>query len=169
LTLSGLILKACMDFPDLPAISYADETISYCTLSHKVATYVEYLASLQLKKHEPLGVFLDNTPELVVAILAAAALAHPYVPIDPTYPEERIQYISEHAEIRYVLTASYLKTDIFTQKIKLLLVDEVIDHPLTSNSKIRQHPAPEDLLLYYLYFRFYRQPERSDATQSRCR
>ncbi len=152
LTLSSLFQKTCRDFPDLTAISFGETSISYATLAQKVAVCTDHLAALNLESKEPLGIFLDNTPELVIATLAAAALGHPYVPIDPTYPKERIRYINEHAEIRYVLTASDLETNIFAAESKLVFVDEVFENYVAGTGVERDltPPTPDDLL-YIIY------------------
>ncbi len=152
LTLSNLFQETCLEFPDLTAISFADTSISYAALAQKVAVCAGHLATLKLEPEEPIGIFFDNTPELVIAILAAAALRHPYIPIDPTYPKERILYIIEHAEIRYLLTAAGLETDIFSSDSKLVFIDEVLGNSI-SGGKIEieaQVPTPDDLL-YIIY------------------
>lgn len=152
LTLSGLFQKTCRDFPGLTAISFADSSITYAGLAQKVAACADYLVTLNLEPKEALGIFLDNTPELVIAILAAASLGHPYIPIDPTYPRERIRYINEHAEIRYLLTASDLETDIFAVGSKLIFVDQVLEN-YAYRSGVEREPTPPtpDDLLYIIY------------------
>lgn len=149
LTLSGLFRKSCSDFPELPAISFAKEVISYGDLAQKVDICIAHLSTIGLENREPVGIFLDNTPELIIAILAAASLGHPYVPLDPTYPKERIRYINEHAEIRYVLTSADLEIDVFPSTSKLIFVDEVLSSTLCK-SEIKNEPTPEDLL-YIIY------------------
>ncbi len=54
------------------------------------------------------GVCLERTPELVVALLAVLKAGGAYVPLDPAYPQERLGYMIEDAGVRWVLTATPL-------------------------------------------------------------
>lgn len=149
LTLSALIRNSCRNFSELPAISFAEEVMSYGVLAEKIEHCAAYLSTLGLEKGEPLGIFLDNTPELIIAILAAASLGHPYVPLDPSYPRERIRYIHKHAEIHHVLITKDLELDVFPPESNLIFVDEILLLP-PSHTIIEKEPTPDDLL-YIIY------------------
>jgi len=148
-TLYGLVKEACQNFPALPAISFRDQIITYKALRKNVESCIQHLLSLNLEHQEPVGIFLDNTPELVVAILAAAALGHPYVPLDPTYPEARNLYIKNHAGIRHILTTSDLQSDVFNEQNSLVFIDKIEALPPSSPCTFCE-PVAEDLL-YIIY------------------
>jgi len=149
LTLHGLFQETCRKVPDLPAISFGDQSITYRALEIKTGLCIQHLLSFNLEQGEPVGIFLDSTPELIIAILAAAALGHPYVPLDPTYPEARNQYITNHAGIRTILTTSGLQADVFNEQSTLVLIDKI--EPLSPSSPSTFcEPVPDDLL-YIIY------------------
>jgi len=150
LSLYALVHKACKDFPDLPAISFADREITYSQLEQMVSHCMSCLNGLELDEHEALGVYIDNTPELIIAILAASALGHPYVPLDPAYPEARIKYITDHASIRYVLTTSDLQAGVFEKNTDLVYIDKLLDKELTAENFSASEVSADDLL-YIIY------------------
>jgi amino acid adenylation domain-containing protein len=149
LTLYGLFQETCRNSPDLPAISFGSQTMTYKALETKTESCIGYLLSLNLERREPVGIFLDSTPELIIAILAASALGHPYVPLDPTYPEARNQYIQGHAGIRTILTTSDIQTDVFTEQSALVFIDKIEKLPASPPCTFCE-PMPEDLL-YIIY------------------
>lgn len=149
LTLYRLFEETCHNYPTLTAISFRDQSITYKSLVEKVGRCIQHLQNLNLKHQEPVGIFLDHTPELIVAILAAAALGHPYVPLDPTYPKARNQYIQDHAGIHTLLTTSDLQSDVFNEQSALVFVDKIETLP-ASPLRSLSAPAPEDLL-YIIY------------------
>lgn len=149
LTLYGLFQETCRSVPELPAIAFDDETITYAELDEKVGRCIHHLLGLNLEPQEPVGIFLDSTPELIIAILAAAALGHPYIPLDPAYPEARNRYIQAHAAIRSILTTSGLQANIFGEEIALVDIDKI--NPLPPLAPLT-FPRPEpETLLYIMY------------------
>ncbi len=150
LTLFGLFQKSCNVYRDLPALSFAGEELTYEELKVKVTRCAAFLASTDLQQKEPVGIYLDNTPELIIAILAAASLGHPYVPLDPGYPQERIRYISEHAGIRHVLTATELKDDPFFTVSSPIFVDAIVASDSSYDATFVNKNNPDDLL-YIIY------------------
>ena len=149
-TLYSLFLKSCADFGNLPSISFEDRSVSYSELRNQVAVCMHGLAGLSLEDREPLGIYMDSTPEMVVAILAASALAHPYVPLDPAYPEERTRHIINHAGIRNVLTTSALGKWGLEKHTMPVFVDELIERPQDNALACFDRATPEDLL-YIIY------------------
>ena len=73
---------------------------------------------------------MDHCPEMVIAKLALAALGIPYIPLDPTYPSKRINYILENADTNYVLTNSHESVVYLGENTQIVFINQVI-----SNSK----------------------------------
>ncbi|MCP4044606.1 MAG: amino acid adenylation domain-containing protein [Gammaproteobacteria bacterium] len=149
-SLYALVHQACRQFPHHQAISFEDRNITYAELEKMVHCCMDHLATLGLAEHEPLGVYLDNTPELIVAILAAAALAHPYVPLDPAYPKSRNEYIAGHAGLKCVLTCTGLIADIPAGVVTPVAVNEVLMAGSPKKEVIDSRVTGQDLI-YIMY------------------
>ncbi|KAA6459459.1 amino acid adenylation domain-containing protein [Bacillus cereus] len=74
------------------------------------------------------GIFLDNSLDMVIALLATLKAGCAYVPIDPTYPEERIQYILQDSGVKTILTESDFVLKLPEGAVNVLLVGEIMNN-----------------------------------------
>ncbi|CAM4111929.1 non-ribosomal peptide synthetase [Pseudoalteromonas byunsanensis] len=98
-----LIAQQAQRNPDAIACRFQNESLSYSQLEGKA----NGLAKLLIEKTDhqaPVGIYAERSLELVVAIVACLKAGCPYVPIDPTQPDERVATIIETAAIELVLT-----------------------------------------------------------------
>lgn len=117
--------------PDHPAHVSDGRILSYRDLDLYSDTLAAHLSTLLPDNHTPVVVVGHKEPEMLVAFLAAVKSGHPYIPIDISTPQPRIEKIIESSQAAVCLTAS---------KVKELLA--VINGPVLPRSfrKI----APED-------------------------
>ncbi|MDG3044591.1 AMP-binding protein [Bacillus sp. B6(2022)] len=54
--------------------------------------------------HEPVGLLIDRSPEMILGVLAIVKAGGAYVPIDPEYPDARIDYMLRDTGIQLLLT-----------------------------------------------------------------
>ncbi|MGB5686396.1 MAG: amino acid adenylation domain-containing protein, partial [Candidatus Electrothrix sp.] len=98
------------------ALIFADSKLSYQDVNKQANLLAHHLLSLEQSGDttaSPLvAILLDRSPEMVIAVLAALKSGRAYVPIDPNYPPERIQRIVESSNAAFLLTRSYLLTDL---------------------------------------------------------
>ncbi|HEV2734215.1 MAG TPA: condensation domain-containing protein, partial [Longimicrobiaceae bacterium] len=94
--------------PDAPAVSFRGETGSYAELDARSARLASHLRRLGVGPETRVGVCLERTPELVVALLAVLKAGGAYVPLDPAYPRERLGYMQEDARVSLALTSTRL-------------------------------------------------------------
>lgn len=68
------------------------------------------LISLGLQPGQAAGVMADKSPELYVAMLACHKAAAAYLPMDPSYPIDRLQYMVQDSGIKILLTQQHLQS-----------------------------------------------------------
>ena len=84
---------------------------TYETLNQKANQLAHYLRENGVETESRVAVFVDNSPLLVMSILACLKAGACYVPIDANMPEGRAQYILKDADVKWVLThSSIMKT-----------------------------------------------------------
>ena len=149
LTLFNLFEAACEKHKDLPAVNYYDKVLTYKQVMDKIALTVEHLKTLNLNKEHPVAIYMDHTPEMIVAMLAMAASGVPYIPIDPTYPKARKEYIIQHAGTNCVLTTSDQSTSFLNDDIRIVFIDETLKEEVQVNN-IKSTVDKNDLL-YLIY------------------
>jgi amino acid adenylation domain-containing protein len=90
--------------PDAVALVYGSRRLTYQELNRKANKVAHHLRQRGVKANALVGVCLERSPELIVALLAVWKAGGAYVPIDPTYPKERIAFMIDDAQPLVVLT-----------------------------------------------------------------
>src|SRR5258708_4395830 len=90
--------------PDADAVVSAEDRISYGELNGRANQLARHLRKKGVKRETLVGVVMERSPEMLVALLGVLKAGGAYVPVDPAYPEERIRYMLEDAAAGVVLT-----------------------------------------------------------------
>ena len=90
--------------PDAPAIWFAGEALSYAHLNRAANRLAHHLRALGVGPEVLVGICMERSTELIVAILGVLKSGGAYVPLDPAYPEERIAFIIQDTGMAVVLT-----------------------------------------------------------------
>ncbi len=108
--------------PHAVAITFADEHLTYQQLNARVNQLAHYLQSLGVKPETKVGLCVERSLEMIVGILGILKAGGAYVPLDPNYPQERLAFILEDANITIVVTQKQLieKLPTFTGSIVCL-------------------------------------------------
>lgn len=93
--------------PDRPAVTCGKTSLTYRELNEHANRLAHHLGSLDVGEGSVVGVCLDRSPELMVGILAILKAGAAYVPLDTTYPAERLHLmISQLTEMRLILISA---------------------------------------------------------------
>lgn len=95
--------------PDAIALSDAQQHLSYRDLAQKSEQLATYLVSQGVAEGSRVAILMERSLDLVVAMLAIARAGATYLPLDPSYPEERVRYMLEDSQCRWVLTQAALE------------------------------------------------------------
>jgi amino acid adenylation domain-containing protein len=90
--------------PHAVAIVSGQEQVSYAELNVRANRLAHYLRSLGVGPEITVGLCLERSPEMVVALLGILKAGGAYVPLDPQYPRERLAFMLEDARVRVLIT-----------------------------------------------------------------
>lgn len=94
--------------PDSIAIVFEDKELTYHELNAAANRLAHYLKETgHLQPGDLAGIIMDRSEKLIIAILGVLKSGAAYVPIEPAYPEERLQYILDDTKAKIILTAAY--------------------------------------------------------------
>lgn len=122
-----LFVEQVKQTPEATAIKHRFETLSYKELNTKVNQLSSYLVSKGVQPGQFIGIHLEKSTEFFISILSILKTGAAYVPIDPVYPEARINYIIEDSNLNLLITDTKLVKDV-SLKIevnKRVLIDKV--------------------------------------------
>jgi non-ribosomal peptide synthetase component F len=94
--------------PDSIAIVSAEASLTYRELDSRANQLARRLKALGVAPEVSVGVCMERSPELVVAILALLKADGAYVPLDPAQPKERLSFILNDAQPAVVLAQKQL-------------------------------------------------------------
>ncbi len=104
LSVHGLFEKQVKKTPDSAAIVFEGQELTFGELDYKANQLANYLQKLGVKSGVMVGLFVDRSLDMVVALLGILKSGGTYVPMDPTYPQERLRYILDDARVSVVVT-----------------------------------------------------------------
>jgi amino acid adenylation domain-containing protein len=94
--------------PYRTALSFRGRHLSYSELDERAERLARRLRRRGVGPETTVGVLLERTPELVVALLAVWKAGGAYLPLDPTHPRHRLSFVISNAEPRLVITEGQL-------------------------------------------------------------
>ncbi|WP_074048659.1 non-ribosomal peptide synthetase [Paenibacillus ihumii] len=105
-TINGLFGEQARRTPDRIAVVHGAESLTYQQLDEAANRLAREILAQGAKRESIVGILLDRSADMIIAILAALKAGTTYLPIDPAYPAERIQYMLEDSGAELLLAAS---------------------------------------------------------------
>jgi len=98
--------------PDAVAVVFVEQTLTYQELNCKANQLAHYLQTLGIGSETVVGVCLERSPHLIIALLAILKVGGAYLPLDPAYPPERLALMVENAQLQAILTQADLSENL---------------------------------------------------------
>jgi len=103
--------------PDAPALIFQHKTITYRELNARANRLARTLRADGVAPDDIVVLIADRSPDLLIGLLAVLKAGAAYLAIDPTFPEERKQFMLEDSGCRYLLLQKALQGDIDAERI----------------------------------------------------
>ena len=96
----GMIDKHGIENGDKAALRYRDTALTYRELREKSDALASYIIDMLGRDKTPVVVYGHKQNEMIICILACTKSGHPYIPIDTSFPEERVREIVESSRAK---------------------------------------------------------------------
>lgn len=90
--------------PEHIALIYAQEHLTYRQLNQRANQLAHWLQSQDITTGKCVGICVERSSDWIIAVLAILKTGATYVPLDPSYPDTRLMYMLEDANIKLLLT-----------------------------------------------------------------
>jgi amino acid adenylation domain-containing protein len=137
--------------PDATAVLFEGETLSYRELNIRANQLAYYLRDLGVGPDILVGVYLERSLEMVVALLGVLKAGGAYVPLDPSYPKERLGFMLEDAGIGILLTQHKLTADLPSRGIKTICLDSQREVIFRGDQENPENITDTENLAYVIY------------------
>lgn len=137
--------------PDNIALVFEDKEFTYKKLNEEANKLAHHLVSLGIKNNDIIGIMVHRSPEMIIGLLAILKVGACYLPIDPEYPTDRINYILQDSNAKTLLVhTSTLNTlsDNTLLKINIDLNANIYENDNKHN--LKKHISPNSLI-YMIY------------------
>ncbi|HDY86194.1 MAG TPA: amino acid adenylation domain-containing protein [Methylophaga aminisulfidivorans] len=99
--------------PDNVAVAFENQTLTYQQLNEKANQLAHYLKdNHDIKPDVLVGLCIERSLEMVIGILGILKAGAAYVPLDPSYPKDRLDYMLDDAALQLVLSHSTVQASL---------------------------------------------------------
>lgn len=127
-TISQLFEEQVEKTPDNIAVVFEDQKLTYKELNEKANSLAYYLRENSIGRNDIVGIMVNRSLEMIISILAVLKAGGTYIPIDPEYPKDRIEYMLSNSSAKIVLTKTVLMDNIdFNNKLDVSLSNKLYE------------------------------------------
>ncbi|MDT5295919.1 MAG: hypothetical protein QOJ76_2799, partial [Acidobacteriota bacterium] len=137
--------------PDALAVIHHDDRLTYAELKARANRLAHHLLSLGVGSEVVVAVVMERSVEMLVAVLAVWKAGGAYLPLDPSYPQERLAFMIDDAQARVVLTQQHLLGSLPGHAAQLLCVDADQELFLQQSRENPTHLTTPGHMAYVIY------------------
>ena len=137
--------------PEAVALEYEKQEMSYAELNRRANQLGHYLRKHGVGPEVRVGICLDRSFEMVVGLLGILKAGGAYLPLDPTYPPERLAYVLQDAQVPVLLTQERLHSQFAQYASKVVALDEQWAAISGENDTNPENNTTLDNLVYVIY------------------
>ncbi|WP_179376319.1 non-ribosomal peptide synthetase [Winogradskyella wichelsiae] len=150
LPLHELLAIQAQKLPKKQAIKFLNTEITYQTLEQQVNQLAHSLKTNGINKGDFVGVCLPRSIELVVTLLAIMECGAAYLPLDPNYPNDRLNFMINDSEAKVLITAKAFSSKLDTKASTLIIEKLFSELPQFSKEALNVEVYQDDIA-YLLY------------------
>ena len=137
--------------PDAVAVVFVEQELTYWELNCRANKLAHYLQELGVKPGTLVGISVERSLEMIVGLLGILKAGGTYVPLDPTYPSERISYMLENSQVPILLTQNYLKPTLPEYSGRAIALDSDWEVIATESEENPVSGVTPENLIYVIY------------------
>jgi amino acid adenylation domain-containing protein len=136
--------------PDAAGLIFGDAQVSYGELNRSANRLARKLRALGAKRGKRVGICLERSPEMVIAVLAVLKSGAAYVPLDPAYPGARLAMMLIDADPVVLVTTGKIAATLPPHAARVLHVDEGVAASATADENLDSPTSSADIA-YVIY------------------
>ncbi len=122
--------------PEAAAVQYREAQFTYRALNGRANQLAHYLRAMGVGPETLVGIYMERSLEMVIALYGVLKAGGAFVPLDPEYPPERVAFMIGDTGIGVILTQEHLMAGIPDRKVRVVCLDsdwDVIAEQETGN------------------------------------
>ena len=137
--------------PNVSAIVFEDQELSYRQLNARANQLAHRLAALGAQSGKLVGIFMERSLEMVVAVLGIVKSGAACLPLDPAYPKERLAFMVEDSGAAVVISQQHLAPSFPSADAQMVCLDSKVSKIEQEDESNLQIPVTPENWLYVIY------------------
>ena len=137
--------------PNAIAVTFENQHFTYAELDDRANQLAHYLQKMGVGPDSLVGVCMERSLELVLALYGVLKAGAAYVPIDPAYPANRVEFMLRDANVPILLTQERLLSTLPAQHGKVLCLDRDWDQVAQEDARKLAISLGPNNLAYMIY------------------
>ncbi len=137
--------------PDAVAVVFENQQLTYYELNYRANQLAHYLCSLGVGADVLVGICVERSLEMVVGLLGILKAGGAYVPLDPEYPQERLSFMLEDAQLSVLLTQQQLVECVPKHQARVVCLDTDWEKIAQNSESNPLNAATPNNLAYVIY------------------
>ncbi|HYG11284.1 MAG TPA: amino acid adenylation domain-containing protein, partial [Pyrinomonadaceae bacterium] len=137
--------------PDAVALVSDEASLTYAELNARANRLAHHLRASGVGAEARVGLMLERSPEMVVALLAVLKAGGAYVPLDPSYPDERLSFLLGDAGLHTLVTVQKFADRTGSARANVVLLDADADQLASQPEDNPAQLTHPDNLAYIIY------------------
>jgi amino acid adenylation domain-containing protein len=121
--LHHLLAESASASPESIAVEFQERSLTYAELDLRSNQLAHFLHKKGVGPESLVGVCVERSLEMLVAILGILKAGGAYIPIDPAYPTDRVKYVLDDAQVRVLLTQNSLLSSLPATSAEIVSLD----------------------------------------------
>ena len=150
-TVHGLFEQQAALRPTAEAVRFGDAALTYEQLNERANQIARVLRSLGVDRGSLVGIEVERSIDMVAGLLAVLKAGAGYVPMDPAFPRDRIDFMARDASVSVILSHTALSAIVPSGSWNILYVDRESERIAAQPGGNLDPVARADDLAYVIY------------------
>ena len=142
-----LFRRAAAEHADKTAAVCGDESLTYGQIDNMSDRIAVYIASKGLGREDAVSVLIPRAVYMTTCSIGVSKAGCAYQPLDPGYPEERLNYMMKDAGVKLLITTRDLRSKVAEYTGDVLYVEDLDSLPEADKNDLPEGPLPESLFI----------------------
>ena len=137
--------------PGALAVISDKEQLTFAELNRRANRLAHFLAARGMGPESLIGLFMERSAQMIVALLGILKAGAAYLPLDPALPRERLAFMLEDASVSMLLTEEQLSTRLPEHRAQVVYLDSERENITSENEANPAWTGTADNLAYVIY------------------
>jgi amino acid adenylation domain-containing protein len=137
--------------PEKTAVKFEDQSLTYAQVESKSSQIARYLQDQGVAPGDLVGICVNRSANMLVYLYGILKAGAGYVPLDPGYPADRLQYMCDHSGLKLIVTESELASQVAEFGKTQIEIDAAAEDIRKLDTDAPHNPAKAEDVCYVIY------------------